>query len=717
MKVSFSVISVSLARLKLIFGRKNSSRFLLSRNLAFSSLSVLEDDNAALENLLYADDCPSPSAQCNVAEDTEHNEFSSGEPIFPDVIDKVSLIFKNQKVDDDMNVIKSVLKNRGWNVGYENGFQVDLDEFNIIQILNDLFEETLDAALALYFFRWSEYYIGSEHTIRSVCKMIHILVSGNMNHRAVDLVVHIVRSNIKEVFHNLVLKILYETHTKREVLEIVYNMLVDCYIKENMVNVALEIKCKMKQLNLFPTIKLCNSLLKALLGSQKLELAWELVEEMMTQGISLNVYIISLFIAAYSKGNVESAWKLLLEMKRFGIYPDVVAYTIVVDCLCKMYCLERATSILFKMTQLGISLDSVIISSVVDGYCKVGKLERAITILKYFNLTPNVFVYNSLMSNSRLVEVAFLFNEMHELGFLPDCVNYTTIIGSYCKVGDIRKAFQYLGKMLKSGVKPSVVTFTLLIDTYCKCGDMEMANSLFHKMLTESLEPDVITYNALIDGYGKKGQLHKAFEVLSTMRSGGVSPDVVTYNILIHSLVKRGFVNEAKYLFDELLRRGFSPDVVTFTNVIDGLSKQGNFEEAFFVWFYMSEQHMKPDVVSCSALLNGYCRARRMEEAYALFLKMLDVGLNPDLILFNTLIHGFCSVGCMDDASSLVSMMVRQGILPNTATHRAFVFGFEKKWVKNPEESAAFKLQEILLTHGIHVDVDEFIASIEHPIS
>lgn len=706
MKASFSVISVVSTGLKLILGRRKrtSSRFLSSTSLVLSSSFDLKDEQVfLLEDSICLD------------QSVESNELSFDKNDIYEFFDKYSFINEYDKSEnDEVKRIKSILRNCAWNLGYESGYKIDLDQHNIIRILSILFEESSDAALALYFFRWSEYCMGSKHTVRSISTMVHILIAGNMNYRAIDLIQCLVRSNVGEDWwSDFLLRVFHETHIERSVLVIAYSMFVDCFIKEDMVNVALKFTSKIKHLSIFPSTGVCNSLLRALLGSGQFELAWDFVEEMQNQGMILTASIISLFIYKYcAEGNLGIGLVLLMEMKKIGIDPDVVAYTIVIDSLCKMCHLKEATSMLFKMTQMGISLDSVSVSSLIDGYCKVGKLEKAIDLSKIFSIPPNVYLYNSLLSklctDSNVAEAVNIFQEMLELGLNPDCFSYTTIIGGYCKIGRIDKAFNFLGKMLKRGIKESVTTYTTLIDGCCKSGNVDMAEHLFQKMLTEGLVPDVVAYNVLMGGYGKKGHLHKAFELLDTMRSSDVSPDIVTYNIIIHSLITRGFVNEANDIINELTRRGFSPDVVTFTSIIDGFSNKGNFEEAFLVWFYMSEHGIKPDVVTCSALLNGYCKVRRMEEANALFRKMLDIGLIPDLMLYNTLIRGFCRVGSIDDAHHLVNMMVERGVIPNEVTHQALVFGYEKKLVNNPAEAAAAELRQILQEHGVCSDVDQY---------
>lgn len=69
-----------------------------------------------------------------------------------------------------------------------------------------------------------------------------------------------------------------------------------------------------------------------------------------------------------------------MEMKTYGINPDVVSYTILINSLCKISLLKEATSLLFKMGQTGIAPDSVCVSSIVHGFCKRGYPNKAIEI-------------------------------------------------------------------------------------------------------------------------------------------------------------------------------------------------------------------------------------------------------------------------------------------------------------------------------------------------
>ncbi|RZS27076.1 hypothetical protein BHM03_00060501 [Ensete ventricosum] len=514
---------------------------------------------------------------------------------------------------DMMKRMRANLSHRGWNLGSPNSLEVELCERNVVALLTDLFEGSSDAALAFYFFRLSQRYNGSEHGVRAVSTMVHIAVSGNMNHIAVNLLRSIVRDVDERSdgeHYQLVFDALREACSSRRVLETVYSMLVKCYVDKGMIKMAIRLVDDMRNLGMYPTTPVYNSLIKHLLESKQFEVAWQIFVEMPSSSFGSNESIISLFIRELgAHGDFDCAYKLLFEIQKYGGQADVVVYTTMINALFKWGLLKEATALLYKMLQLGIPHDDVLVSSVVDGYCKAGRLVDAAHLLNSLSGIPDVFVYNSfilmLCKNGNMVEAYELFKEMFEVGLDPDSFNYTAIIDGYCRAREIDQALKTFALMLKRGVEPTVSTYTVLIESYCDRNDLCGAEYILFVMKMEGVQPDVVTYNTLINGYSKNGHMHRAYELKDVMEKDGVSADVVTYNILMHGLIKRGYVKESREVFNELVRRGFSPDRITFTNVIDSYSRDGNLEEAFLIWCSMSNNGITPDVVTCMLNCQG----------------------------------------------------------------------------------------------------------------
>ncbi|KAF8084749.1 hypothetical protein N665_0703s0004 [Sinapis alba] len=291
--------------------------------------------------------------------------------------------------------------------------------------------KTLDASIALYFFRWSELWIGVEHSSRSICRMIHIFVSGNMNFGAVDMLLRLVKRS-DGVY--LVMKDLFETRGDRLVLEIVFSMLVDCCVKERKVDMAMKLAYKMDK--------------------------------------HLNAAVISLFICKHcSDGCFDKAWELLMEMKQqYVIKPDIVAFTIFIHTLCKSGFLKEATSVLFNLKLFGISQDSVSVSCVIDGFCKAGKPEEAVRLIHYFCLRPKFFVDSSFLfkicTEGDMLKASTYFGAMLKSGNSPSLMTYTLLIGACRKFGDVGDAEALFRNMKVEGLVPDVVTYNNLMQGY-----------------------------------------------------------------------------------------------------------------------------------------------------------------------------------------------------------------------------------------------------------
>ncbi|KAG6479395.1 hypothetical protein ZIOFF_062858 [Zingiber officinale] len=593
--------------------------------------------------------------------------------------------------------MRACLLLRGWDL---ESSSIELDERNVVDILNDLFDASSDAALAFYFFGLSKRCNGRKHGILAVSTMVHIAVLGNMNHIAVTLLMRTVsdsEDHCSDDMQKLLFDSLRETSRSREVLEIVYSMLVKCYADKKMTKVMVKSVEDMRNLGLFLPMEVYNSLIRVLLEFKDFNLAWEVFTNIPSRFIGTKRSILSLFISELAvHSHFECAYKLLFEMQKYCGQADVAVYTIVIHSLCKWGFLKEATVLFHKMLQLGIPHDNVLVNSIIEGYRKAGRLVEADHLLNYLNGAPDVFLYNSFLMeccrNGNMAKALKLFNQMFQVGLAPDCSNYTTIICGFCKVCNLEHASMIFALMLKRGIKPTIMTYTTLLEGYCRKHDLPGAETILSLMKMEGIQPDVVAYNTLINGYSNYGHMQKACELKDRMEKDGVTADLATYNLILHGLVETGAIMQSREIFKELVRRGLTPNRITYTNLIAGCSRDGNLEEAFLIWSSMNNNGIKPDVVTCSALLKCFCKRRLMFDANALFHKMLDAGLEPDLRLYNMLICGFCKEGNIREARSLLAMMKANDIFPNYKTMEVLVCCLQKIGTKSAAESVAMEL-------------------------
>lgn len=677
----------------------------LRRHLGFACHFLLDFDSSNSDEFEIDHDVPRPPPETSFIPNINRVFYPDHKISSGNSIDR-----KRRHKENLMKRIKLALTKQGWDLSFHTSFGIGLDSWYFTRMLNDLFDESLDAALVYYLFRMLQRCDDNwEHKLHAYCTMVHIAVSGNMNHVAKNLLSRIVRSNDQfEDGLNLIFHALWLTRRNANELETAYSMLVICFAEEGILDIAIKLMTRMEKFGFYPSngVYIAIGFLLKSQFTKKFESDRDIFVEMQSLGARLIGLTLSLFIRQFCAfGCLESACKLLYDIPTFGGKADCVAYTIVIDALCKRGFLKEATSLLFKMTQVGLSFDSTLVASLVHGYCKIGRPESAMILLNISSCIPDSFIYNSFIftwcQNGDVESAHMLLNMMFAVDIAPDCINYTTVIKGYCRLRQISHAMKTFAQMIRRGIEQTIVTYAVLVGGHCQIDDIQGAEFVFNAVERDGLEADVATYNTLINGYSKKGHMHKAYELMDLMKKAGVSPDSLTYNMIMHGLIKRGF--SVKTIFDELVRRGYSPDEVyspdkfTCTNIIHGYSKEGKLEEAYLIWCSMSKRGMKPDVVTCSALLNGFCKMHRMQDADILFHKMLDAGLEPDLILYNTLVRGFCSVGDIIKARHLLIMMKVSNIIPNDVTHDALIIGLEKNGVNNAKESATMLMQQIFL--------------------
>ncbi|KAK4787235.1 hypothetical protein SAY86_011068 [Trapa natans] len=589
MKNPISFVRNYADKLQPILGRR-VIRFLFSSSSALTCIDVLKDQPHSSNGLSSSHDDIWFDIDRMPAMAFRENEYFA--------VDYCYEISKDQINEDvEMINIRTILANHGWSLGCNSWHRIELNEFNVIRVLDILFYENFDAALAQYFFRWSERCTGIKHTIRSLCTMVHIMVTSNKNCRAVDLILYMIRRYCKDNnSYDLLIHILHQTHRERKILELVYSMLVDCYIDEGMVNTAYCISYKIKQLNIFPSLGVCNKLIERLLQLKQLNMAWDFFEEMQNHGIAINASIICLFIHdCCARSDIGKAWKMIALMNNHGIRADVVSYSIIIHSLCRMSCLKEATCVFFKMLQARVHVDSVLISSLVDGYCKVGNLHEAMNVLKINNIHLNIYLYSSFITrlcrDNDMLNASDMFHRMTE---------------GYAKHGLLNEIFELLSIMRSMNTPPDIVSYNILIHCLILKGFMHEANNILEELIQRGFSPDKVTFTTFINGHSRRGDFKEAFLAWFNMSEKQIEPDLITCSALLSGYCKVEKMEEANALFKMMLNTGMKPDVILFNTLIHGFCRTGNIFDACEMVRTMVQHSILPNNTTYRALILGF---------------------------------------------------------------------------------------------------------------
>nr|DAD44661.1 TPA_asm: hypothetical protein HUJ06_002891 [Nelumbo nucifera] len=157
-----------------------------------------------------------------------------------------------------------------------------------------------------------------------------------------------------------------------------------------------------------------------------------------------------------------------------------------------------------------------------------------------FSTIMNAWSAAGLMDRCREI-----FDDMLKAGIEPDTHAYSILAKGYVRAREPEKAEALLTAMVESDVVPNVVIFTTIISGWCSASKMEYAMRVFEKMCEFGVSPNLKTFDTLIWGYGEAKQPWKAEEMLQTMEEVGVLPEANTIQLVAEAWRAIGLVSEA----------------------------------------------------------------------------------------------------------------------------------------------------------------------------
>ncbi|XP_042419243.1 pentatricopeptide repeat-containing protein At1g09900-like [Zingiber officinale] len=464
-----------------------------------------------------------------------------------------------------------------------------------------------------------------------------------------------------------------------------YNMLMTAIAEIGDVEDLLRLFQEMKRGKCKPNVLCYNTVINALVEAGRLEEARATYEEMFCLGIRCNLssYNILMRMHACCSKDFDSAYKVILIMKKDGICPDVTTYSILITGLCSDGRIEEAWGVLDRMLEEKCQPTIRTFIPIVQGYCSEGKIKEAkrlMATMENVGCSPETMTYNilihALCKASKFDEVEEILVESDCKGWRPSEITYNTYMDGLCKSGKTKEAFKQLENMLMIGLYPTEYTLNILLNCLCydskevlvaKCliersfelkWDVTVVDyntvmsrlcdagywvgvlKLFNDMIKKGITPNLRTFNIVIHSLCIGGKFHKAS---CLMNSGDFIGNVVTYNTLIHWFYLDGNINEAQHAIASMSAKNIMLDEITYGTIVDGLCRSGKFLEAID-FFHMSLEHkFSSDLLL--RLIYRLVKNRGLKELLKLFTGIEKRGLFLDGLIFDSLIKAFCNQG------------------------------------------------------------------------
>ncbi|XP_065028530.1 pentatricopeptide repeat-containing protein At2g39620 isoform X1 [Musa acuminata AAA Group] len=185
---------------------------------------------------------------------------------------------------------------------------------------------------------------------------------------------------------------------------------------------------------------------------------------------------------------------------------------------------EKGVSIHNYATEKGVDSDISVKTMLVTMYAKCGDLEKAKSLfdgIKDRDVVAWSAMISAFVQANHPTDALVLYQEMQMAGLMPNQVTIVSLLPACADLSELKLGKSIHCFALKSNIHLDVSVGTALVAMYAQCGSFTSAHSLFDNMEHK----DIVTWNALINGYAQVGEAGKALEFFNRLRSAGHCPD------------------------------------------------------------------------------------------------------------------------------------------------------------------------------------------------
>ncbi|KAF9373045.1 hypothetical protein CPC16_002064 [Podila verticillata] len=264
----------------------------------------------------------------------------------------------------------------------------------------------------------------------------------------------------------------------------------------------------------------------------------------------------------------NDALRILEEVKRHNIKPNIFFYNVVIGKLSRGRKIERVLEVYEEMVQHRIRPNAITYGTLISACTRVGSEDMARNLFQEMVNAPN-------------------YHARHG--------PHNAMIQFYVRQKkDRQAALKYYEDMLQRRLTPTEHTYTLLIEAHAciQPYDLTEANRLIQSLKRGPVKASESHYGALIHAYGVEHRdLSTAETVFENMRKSGIIPKGPAYQSLIESYITDGQVSKAVELRNQLLESGQSSSAYIENTLIRGYGQNSDIGSAERVFEAMLDPH------------------------------------------------------------------------------------------------------------------------------
>ncbi|KAJ1405151.1 Tetratricopeptide-like helical domain superfamily [Sesbania bispinosa] len=324
--------------------------------------------------------------------------------------------------------------------------------------------------------------------------------------------------------------------------------LLHAYVQNNLVDKAEALMLKMSECGFLQCPLPYNHMMTLYISNGKLEKVPKIIQEL-KMNTSPDVVTFNLWLTACaSQNDVETAERVLLELKKAKIDPDWVTYSTLTNLYIKNACLEKAGSTLKEMERRASRKTRVAYSSLLSLHTNMGNKDEVNRIWKkmeacFRKMNDNEYLcmISSLVKLGDFAGAENLYKEWESVSGTKDVRVSNILLASYINQGQMEMAETFCNDIVQKGISPCYTTWELLTWGYLKKKDVENFLDYFKKAISsvKKWSPDHRLVQEAFKIIEEQAHIEGAEQLLVILRNAGhVNTNI--YNLFLKTYATAG---------------------------------------------------------------------------------------------------------------------------------------------------------------------------------
>lgn len=342
---------------------------------------------------------------------------------------------------------------------------------------------------------------------------------------------------------------------------------------------------EIRQANLSPDKYTYSTLLSCCARSGALDVAMDLYNCMMTEGVPVDDYIRTnlLTVAANSSPpQLEMCARLFKSTPK----PSRFMINVMMDAYARGGRLEECLTTYRYMSLRSMQADRYTVSALVKAYVMTGRLEEAVEKIHEMHaagleVPPAAFgqVMDAFGKRGALGKAVDLFDSMTLYGVQPTQITYNILIGACEHVSMTERAFEMYEEMkATSSFSGDRYTFHSLMKCSLRIADGWRAFDLYRRIKRATFPCNQVSYRLALTAAGQMLDLDAVMEVADDIEAHKCKPREDTASFLVAAAIRCSDLEAAlKFFGDYVQRQSVEDKVVRFFDAIRSALK--SFEE------------------------------------------------------------------------------------------------------------------------------------------